>query len=113
MNRRTFIKTLPALGRAGRRSAQLCSGTGQSHPNLQPIALPKPEKDGGKSVLAALWERQTNRDISDRKLPLQTLSNLLWAAWGVNRQTGPRWADRQDRRIGQQFAGDRPLCGHA
>jgi hypothetical protein len=53
--------------------------------DLKPIDLPKPQADGGKSVLAALWERKTNRNIKDEKLPVQTLSNLLWAAWGVNR----------------------------
>lgn len=58
-------------------------------PNLQPITLPKPQKDGGKSVLAALWQRKTNRNISPEKLPPQVLSNLLWAAWGVNREGGP------------------------
>jgi len=51
--------------------------------------LPKPATDGGKSVLAALWQRKTTRNISDRKLPPQELSNLLWAAWGVNREDGP------------------------
>ncbi len=56
---------------------------------LQPISLPKPEKEGGKSVLAALWERRTTRDIREDKLPPQVLSNLLWAAFGVNREAGP------------------------
>jgi len=51
--------------------------------------LPKPQTDGGKSVLAALWERKTVRNISSEKLPPQVLSNLLWAAWGVNRDKGP------------------------
>jgi hypothetical protein len=27
--------------------------------DLQPIALPEPQKDGGKAVLASLWERKT------------------------------------------------------
>jgi len=57
--------------------------------NLQPITLPKPETDGGKSVLAALQARRTIRNISDRKLTPQVLSNLLWAAFGVNRKDGP------------------------
>ena len=52
---------------------------------LDPIRLPRPEKDGGKSVLASLWARRTVREISTATLPLQTLSNLLWAAGGVNR----------------------------
>lgn len=29
------------------------------------------------------------RGLSDKKLSLQTLSNLLWAACGVNRKKGP------------------------
>jgi nitroreductase len=37
----------------------------------------------------ALQLRKTTREISDKKLPLQTLSNLLWAACGVNRRKGP------------------------
>jgi len=57
--------------------------------SLEPIVLPKPQQDGGKSVLAALAERKTTRTISDRRLPEQELSNLLWAAFGVNREAGP------------------------
>ena len=48
------------------------------------ILLPEPVKKGGKSVLEALQLRQTNRSISSKELPLQVLSNLLWAAFGVN-----------------------------
>ena len=55
---------------------------------MEPIVLPKPETDGGKSVLASLLERRTNRGIGPSPLPLQTLSNLLWAAFGVNRTEG-------------------------
>jgi SagB-type dehydrogenase family enzyme len=35
--------------------------------------------------MAALSDRKTNRDISERKLSPQIVSDLLWAAWGVNR----------------------------
>ncbi len=93
MNRRTFLKSVPALAVLATRApsvAQESSRPPASTGDLQPIALPKPEKDGGKSVLAALWDRKTNRNISDRKLSPQVLSNLLWAAWGVNRQDAPR-----------------------
>ena len=55
---------------------------------MQPIVLPEPEKDGGKSVLAALSERKTHRGISPKPLPPQLLSNLLWAAYGFNRTEG-------------------------
>jgi len=57
--------------------------------NLQPIILLKPKPDHEKSVLKALQQRRTTREISDKKLSLQALSNLLWAACGVNRKKGP------------------------
>lgn len=82
MNRRTFVKSLPAL-------TMLAGSASVFAQELSPIALPKPEKDGGKSVLAALWERKTTRDISPEKLSPQMLSNLLWAAFGINRESGP------------------------
>jgi len=56
---------------------------------LEPIVLLKPETDKGESVLTALHKRQTTREISDKKLSLRILSNLLWAACGVNREKGP------------------------
>jgi SagB-type dehydrogenase family enzyme len=57
--------------------------------NLMPIVLLKPKIDNGETVLKALKQRKTIREISDKKLSLQTLSNLLWAACGVNRKKGP------------------------
>jgi nitroreductase len=80
MDRRTFLGMLSAI--------PMLAGTaiGSGSTDLQPIVLPKPEKDGGKSILAALQERRTTRNISPKKLPLQVLSNLLWAAFGVNRE---------------------------
>jgi hypothetical protein len=53
------------------------------------IQLPAPVDAGGCSVFAALAQRKTTRDISATPLPLQLLSNLLWAAYGVNRMAGP------------------------
>jgi nitroreductase len=57
--------------------------------NLVPVILLKPETNKGRSILKALRQRKTIREISDKKLPLQVLSNLLWAACGVNRRKGP------------------------
>ena len=56
---------------------------------LLPIELLKPKLNKGKSVLEALKQRKTIREISDKKLSLQTLSDLLWAACGINRKKGP------------------------
>lgn len=49
----------------------------------------KPEFDLEESAKKAFQQRKTIREISDRKLSLQTLSNLLWVAYGVNRKDGP------------------------
>lgn len=85
MKRRTFVSTLPA--------ATILAGAASVLPlkavipsDLQPIVLPPPEKEGGSSVLAALQQRKTTRSISAKALPQQQLSNLLWSAFGVNRE---------------------------
>lgn len=57
------------------------------------IALPPPHKTGGKPLMEALAARQSTRAYANRTLPAQVLSDLLWAAWGVNRpQNGFRTA---------------------
>jgi nitroreductase len=50
-----------------------------------PIQLPSPQIAGGAPLMQALAHRQTTRSFEDKPLSLQTLSNLLWAAFGVNR----------------------------
>lgn len=55
--------------------------------------LPRPAVTGGKPLMEALAERKSVRSFSEKELPQQILSNLLWAAWGVNRPaTGQRTA---------------------
>jgi len=58
-------------------------------PGLKPIQLSKPDLDGGKSVLASLRRRKTDRNIGSRKIQPWMLSDLLWAASGINRKKGP------------------------
>jgi Nitroreductase family len=57
--------------------------------DLQAIQLPVPSSRADMSVFAALQKRKTTREISATRLPLQLLSDLLWAAYGVNREIGP------------------------
>jgi nitroreductase len=57
--------------------------------NLKAILLPRSDREGGKLVSTALKNRKTIREIGERKLSLQILSDLLWAACGVNRKKGP------------------------
>ena len=57
--------------------------------SLSPIKLLKPKFENAKSIIKAFQQRKTIREISDKKLSLQMLSDLLWAAGGVNRKQGP------------------------
>ncbi len=60
---------------------------------LKPIQLPEPKLDPSKSLAQALKERKTTREYSTDRLSEQTLSNLLWAAWGISRpDSGKRTA---------------------
>jgi SagB-type dehydrogenase family enzyme len=56
------------------------------------IQLPNPQREGGKPLMSALNDRMSTRTFSGEKLPMQTLSNLLWAAFGINRPDGRRTA---------------------
>ena len=55
----------------------------------KPFPLLKPKAGKEKPILKALQQRKTTREVGDKPLPLQVLSNLLWAACGVNRKKGP------------------------
>ena len=56
------------------------------------IQLPAPQKTGGLPLMEALAARSSNRAFSSRDLEPQQLSNLLWAAFGINRDDGRRTA---------------------
>ena len=57
------------------------------------ILLPAPVKEGGMPLMQALNERHVSRQFNpEKKMDYQTLSNLLWAAFGENRPDGRRTA---------------------
>ena len=57
------------------------------------VPLPPPDRTGGKPLQRALDERKTTREFTGDPLEAQALSDLLWAAFGVNREgTGGRTA---------------------
>ncbi len=56
------------------------------------LALPAPHTEGGMPLMSALKLRHSTRAYSDRPLPIEVLSDLLWAAFGVNRPSGDRTA---------------------
>lgn len=57
------------------------------------IMLPAPRQSGGLPLLSALKVRRTVRNFLETPIPIQTLSDLLWAAFGINRaEDGKRTA---------------------
>ncbi len=56
------------------------------------IPLPPPETGKGKPLMQVLQERRSERSFADKALSSQELSNLLWAANGINRNDGSRTA---------------------
>lgn len=85
MRRREFF-----LGAAAAAPLTALAGqnpdAGQPARDLAGIVLPQPQTQGGRPLMQALSDRKTNRNISEERLSPQMLSNLLWAAWGVNRR---------------------------
>ena len=54
------------------------------------IYLPEPNKNGKTTLMQALEDRHSDREFVDRDIDERTLSTLLWAAYGVNREDGKR-----------------------
>lgn len=59
----------------------------------KPVQLPPPQTDGGMPLMQALQKRASMREFNPEPLPPRILSNLLWAAYGINRpENGKRTA---------------------
>ncbi|MGZ5061377.1 MAG: nitroreductase family protein [Usitatibacter sp.] len=54
--------------------------------------LPAPRKNAGMPLMQALQLRRSTREFSTRVLPPEVLSEVLWAAYGINRPSGDRTA---------------------
>ena len=68
---------------------------------LEPKPLPVPHTEGGKPLMEALKERKTVRSFSDKPIEAQVLSDMLWAAFGINRpaegkRTAPTAMNKQN-----------------
>jgi len=74
--------TALAIGAAGAFAAE----------DMTPGPLPPPRASGGMPLIDALKLRRSTRAYSARPLEPQILSDLLWAANGVNRPSGDRTA---------------------
>ncbi|MHC4368666.1 MAG: hypothetical protein ACYSW8_13745, partial [Planctomycetota bacterium] len=60
MDRRAFLRTLPAIGVLAASASSLAQ-------DLEPITLAEPQTEGGLSVLAALSKRRTDRNIGSKE----------------------------------------------
>lgn len=68
------------------------------------IRLPTPDRSGGKALMTCLNLRSSSREFSTREIPLQELSNILWAANGINRKkdgkhTAPTAMNQQNMEV--------------
>jgi SagB-type dehydrogenase family enzyme len=84
--------TLPPQAPASRKSPASVSALFPPE-TLPALPLPPPQTSGGRPLMQVLKDRHSTREFSAEKLPPQVLSNLLWAAFGVNRaDSGKRTA---------------------
>jgi len=79
----------------------LTFGVAAAGEQMKPLSLPQPQTTGGRPLMQVLKDRSTSRSFSSEKLSPQMLSNLLWAAFGINRpdsgkRTAPSAMDRQE-----------------
>lgn len=58
----------------------------------EPVGLPLPTRSGGRPLMEALGARRSSREFSPQPLDLLLLSDLLWAACGINRRDAHRTA---------------------
>jgi SagB-type dehydrogenase family enzyme len=72
--------------------AFLCASFSINAQVIEKIQLPPVQKSGGMSLMEALEKRQSQRSYSEKELTDQQISNLLWAAYGINRPNGFRTA---------------------
>jgi len=54
------------------------------------LKLPEPDKTNQTTLISALENRHSDREFSDKAVDNNTLSTILWAAYGVNRADGKR-----------------------
>ena len=70
--------------------AQESAAPAKIDPKAEEVALPAPAKTGGMPLMQALAERKTIRDYKPGELDAATISEILYAANGVNRPDGKR-----------------------
>jgi len=88
MNRREFMKTSAAAG-TGLVTGSVSLAFAEEKRAIQ---LLKPQAGSGNALMQLLWKRTSSREFSPEPLPIEVLSNMLWAAFGISRPDGKRTA---------------------
>ncbi len=93
MKRVLFLATLLA--------AAFSVGAAVTAEELKPIKLLEPQLNIGKPLMEVFKARKSSRDFRCEIISPQTLSNMLWAAWGINRpdsekRTAPSARNKQE-----------------
>ena len=95
MSRGEFLKASAATGAILSMAPSIISAE-----EPKSIQLLAPQPGGGSPLMQLLWKRKSSREFSSKPLPVEVLSNLLWAGFGINRPDGKRTApsamNRQD-----------------
>ena len=87
ISRREFLKASAATGAILSMAPSL---TLAEEPKT--IQLVAPQPGAGSPLIRLLWKRKSSREFSSKPLPVEVLSNLLWAGFGINRPDGKRTA---------------------
>ena len=85
MSRREFLKTSAATGIILSMAPSITLAD-------EPIQLLTPQPGAGSPLMQLLGKRKSSRGFSPTPLPIEVLSNLLWAGFGINRPDGKRTA---------------------
>ena len=93
MSRREFLKTSAATGAILSMTPNITLAEEQ-----KAIQLIQPPIGGGNPLMQLLWKRMSIREFSPEPLPVEVLSNLLWAGFGINRPDGKRTAPTASNR---------------
>jgi nitroreductase len=87
MGRRKFLKASAATGAILFMAPRIILAK-----EPKTIQLLKPQPSGGSPLMQLLWKRMSSKEFSPEPLPIEVLSNLLWAGFGINRPDGRRTA---------------------
>ncbi len=102
MDRRTFLGVSAAVAAAVTLSGPAAASAAQPADGKE-VALPAPDRQGGRPVMACINDRRSKHRPGVRELTPEQLSNVLWAAFGVSdakgRHTVPTAMNRQQLEV--------------